>query len=155
MKQIILRDTREKTGWNFAPCNFCEAQEIATLPTGDYTVKGLEKTLCIERKGISSEFCNNIFDTNQRFIRELERMNEFKYPYVILEFTMKDIINFPMNSGIPYGRQRFMKINGGVLLKRFIEVQLQFPCIKFILAGNNGKEFALSLMKRVVENELR
>ena len=49
-KYIIIRDTREKNGWNFDFYESCEAIIDQGLKTGDYTAQGLEEHLVIERK---------------------------------------------------------------------------------------------------------
>ena len=76
---IILRDTREKQGWDF------EEQEITIadckLDTGDYTVKGIENELVIERKAGVAEFARNI--TSPAFKREIRRMAKFPYAFII------------------------------------------------------------------------
>lgn len=153
MKYTIIKDSREKLGWDFAPDNFCKEMRVEGLYTGDYTVEGLEKVLCIERKRNTSEISINLLGKDKRFYDELERMSTFKYAYIIYEFGFADIVNFPYNSGMPYSIQKSIKITGGLLLKTQIEIQLKFPFIQFVYAGNKGKEYALSLMKRVVERE--
>ena len=50
----IIQDTREQTPWIF-DYEKTIAQEIGTLKTGDYTLKGFEDKLCIERKGCIEE----------------------------------------------------------------------------------------------------
>ena len=50
MKYVILKDTREKNGWNFKAFDKCLAVARWGLKTGDYTARGLEKDLVIERK---------------------------------------------------------------------------------------------------------
>ena len=52
---VILRDTREKTGWDFESFDRCLAGKDWGLATGDYTVRGLEKDLAIERKASTGE----------------------------------------------------------------------------------------------------
>ena len=50
MKYVILKDTREKNGWSFNTFDKCLAVARWGLKTGDYTARGLEKDLVIERK---------------------------------------------------------------------------------------------------------
>lgn len=54
-KFSIIRDTREKEGWNFDFYSSC-AIESRGLKTGDYTLEGLEEILCIERKANTGSF---------------------------------------------------------------------------------------------------
>ena len=60
MKHIVLRDTREKSGWDFKSFDKCQAIVDWGLRTGDYTVKGLEKYLVIERKASTGEISMNL-----------------------------------------------------------------------------------------------
>lgn len=149
----IIKDSREQIGWDFEPDYFCKKMVVQPLPTGDYTVEGYESLLTIERKRNTSEICSNLFNKDGRFFKELERMATFKYAYIIFEFTLGDLLIYPQMSGLPFSLQKKVKVTGPVLLKKMIETQIQFPYIQFIYAGKKGKEFALSLMKRVVENE--
>ena len=120
------------------------------LPTGDYTIQGFEKILTIERKQSTSEFSQNILEA--RFDRELVRLEAFKYPFIILEFTMDDILDYPKGSGIPIRLWPKLRINSWKLLKTLMEYELKYKT-KIILAGKNGKEVAASIFKRVVERE--
>ncbi len=149
----IIRDTREKIGWKFEIDQFCEGVEDTALLTGDYTLKGYEDILCIERKRNAAEVHTNLFSLDKRFFKELDRMATFKYAFVILEFSMNDLLAFPYGSGIPAKTQRYIKVTGPALLRRLVETQLQYPFIHFIFAGNRGKDYAVSLMKRVIEKE--
>ena len=98
-KFIVIRDTREKDGWYFKESDYCEGMVNQKLDTGDYSIQGLEDVLCIERKASVAEIANNIVD--DRFTRELDRMSEFKYKFLILEFGVEDILSFPVGSDIP------------------------------------------------------
>lgn len=147
---MVIKDTREQRGWDFPASPSCAGTELATLPTGDYTLVGYQNLFVIERKRNMAEFCMNLFD--KRFDRELERLDDFPYPYLILEFTMREIINFPVGSNIPENKWAGLRITPQVLLKRFHEVQIQHPTLRVILAGVNGREVASSLFKRIVEH---
>ena len=85
-KFLVVKDTREKDGWYFKESDYCQGMIDQKLDTGDYSVQGLEDVLCIERKGSVSEIANNIVD--KRFDRELDRMKEFKYKFLILELQI-------------------------------------------------------------------
>lgn len=147
---LVLRDGREKTGygWLFEKTNECLGTELSPLKTGDYTLKGLETSFCIERKATTSELANNIYE--KRFEKELERLEEFKYPFMIFEFTWQDVLVFPVNSGIP--RHLFHKVQ---TKSEFIQLTIARYMVqyktKIIFAGSHGKEIAELLFKRVVK----
>ncbi len=150
-KYLVLRDNQEKKNfWDFKASSICDGTETISLPTGDYTIRGFEEEFIVERKGKVSEWAQNLYE--DRFTRELERMEEFKYPFVILEFTMSDLLGYPASSGIPKSRWGELKTNGRTLLKRTCELQFQFKS-KIIFAGKtHGQEVAASLIKRLLEN---
>jgi len=150
MPYTVVRDTREKIGkgWNFKRSQNCSGTVLGSLKSGDYTLRGLESIFVIERKGLISEFAHNLFD--KRFEAELERLELIEFPFVLLEFTMEDLIQYPVGSGIPARRWKYLKIKGPQLLKRFIEFQLRFKS-KFIFVGEYGQQVATSIFKRIVE----
>jgi len=152
-KYTIIRDTREKEkkGWQWRKSMYCEGTVDGTMKTGDYTLEGYEGVLTIERKGRISEFAKNINEA--RFGKELERMTQFKHAYVILEFTMRDLLNYPVGSGIPRHKWRYLKFKGPFILKKLTEMMRDYPTIHFVLAGDAGKETASSIFKRIVESE--
>jgi hypothetical protein len=149
-KYTIIRDTQEKKNfWEFAPSKLCAGTIDQHLVTGDYTIQGLEQYLCIERKGRVAEWAQNIIE--KRFVNELERMRIFPFAFVILEFELKDIMNYPYSSDIPPKLWPRIKITPHLLLKKTIEFQCEYPQISFIFAGEHGKTVAGSIFKRVIE----
>lgn len=147
----VLRDTREKEnhGWVFPVGSHCVGTHEKTLKTGDYTLEGFEDTFVIERKGSVAEFSTNL--TQPRFEKELERLDQFKFAFIVLEFELKDIVKFPVNSGIPEFRWATLRVTPQFLMKRLHEVQLAHRA-QLVFAGMWGREYASSLFKRVVEN---
>jgi len=150
MKYLVIRDTREKirNGWIWKPSKYCLGTHEGTLQTGDYTIQGYHKLLTIERKGSISEWAQNI--TQARVERELERMEEIRFPFVLLEFTMTDIMNYPIGSDVPKKLWPRLKVRGSYILKRTIEFEMQYRT-KIIFCGGSGKEIASSIFKRTVE----
>lgn len=153
MEFNVLRDTREqKNFWTFA--NYDSVIDVIDykLPTGDYTVEGLQNILCIERKHNVSEFAKNIIE--DRFERELERMHDFYYPYVILEFGLDDVYNYPNVQCVPFKIRKKIKMTGRFIFKRLSEMMVQHP-IPIIPCGHPkyAEELAVSIMKRVCEAE--
>jgi len=141
----VVKDTREQKGWVF-PNMICHA-----LKTGDYTIVDFETTLCIERKGSVVEFAGNVIQ--KRFVNELERMRGYKYAFLLLEFTMKQLLDYPLGSGIPQRRLRWLKYDGRFILKKLLEFQMTYPTIHVHLCGDKGQEVASSIFRRVVELE--
>lgn len=154
---IVLRDTKEKQGWDFPRDMVCLGVEDAHLKTGDYTLKDHENLICIERKKEVAEIATNFGKHKKRFDAEMERMRVFKYSFIICEFSLQDIIDYPKNSRIPKERREKIIISNKYVLKCLIEYQLNYG-VQVIFCGNaeNAALYARSLMKRLhemVENE--
>lgn len=150
-KFLVVRDTREKEGqgWQFAPSKNSAGTVVRTLKTGDYTIEGHEDTLCIERKGSVAEIAGNVYQA--RFERELERMASFRHAFVICEFSLADVIAYPEGAGLPERAKSRTRLTGYSILRRLTQLQLAFPSIHWVWAGDRGRAFAASLFKRVVE----
>lgn len=84
----VLIDTREQTPWVFDNTETLSA----TLSTGDYTIKGLESRICIERKSLADFIgCCNNKSSRERFEAELIRMRGYDYSCVIIEAGLHNI----------------------------------------------------------------
>lgn len=83
----IVIDTREQ---NFFP--FPNA-DVGTLNVGDYSVKGYEKLISIERKAIS-DACSSVISGRERFEKEWIRAKDYKYFAVVIEGTIKDMRDY-------------------------------------------------------------
>lgn len=144
----IIRDTREKDGWNF------ESEEkkpgkvrvvgtqISTLSTGDYSILGFEDQFLIERKNSILELFGNYtpVEHKQRFERELERMKNVKYKYLIIEGNLsKDLW------GMSIQQFRF-PIPASRILEWVEELSITYG-IQVRYAGDCGKK----LFRRLVE----
>lgn len=149
----VIRDTREQkegAGWIFTKTANCTGMTEKKLDTGDYTIVGYEKTFVIERKGALTEWAHNVNEA--RFTKELERLEKFDQAFIILEFTLEDLMRWPHGCNIPKERLKDIRMNNYFLLKKTCEIMTQYKT-KIIFAGRHGKEIAASLFKRVMEND--
>ena len=106
MPFTIIQDTREVQGgmmWQFTGIvgNSNEKYrplivptEIATLQTGDYSLKGFENRITIERKSASDIFGCFYSD---RFESELTRMMDFEVKAVVIESDWSSMLTNPPN----------------------------------------------------------
>lgn len=76
----IIIDTREQTPWAFPP-DLAESAR-GTLSEGDYALEG-DESFSIERKSLS-DFLGTISTGWQRFIRELNRMDNKGFPVKVI-----------------------------------------------------------------------
>lgn len=142
----IVVDTREQKPWAFSSCNTVKKK----LDTGDYSIEGLESLLCIERKNSVSEIANNISES--RFKDEIERMGNYLYKFILLEFSLQDVLNYPRGSSVPPRLWGKIKIRPPYILKFLTELQTKHN-IHVIFCDNPiaAEEMAFSIIKRVNE----
>lgn len=140
----IIVDTREQQPWNF----YNYATAVTKVDTGDYTVQGLENIVAIERKKSVNEFANNI--TEKRFKDWTGRLSEIEFPFVLLEFSFTDILNYPVGSNIPKSMWNKIKIRPNYIIKNLLELNLYYN-INVILCDNhrNAEHLAEQIFKRV------
>lgn len=83
---VALVDTREQTPWDLAPLR----TETGTLATGDYSVRGLESMVAIERKSLP-DLLGVIGRDRERFDREVQRLAAYPVRALIVEASWADI----------------------------------------------------------------
>tara|TARA_R110000744_G_scaffold298952_1_gene408468 strand:- start:372 stop:866 length:495 start_codon:yes stop_codon:yes gene_type:complete len=152
----IIKDTREQEGYTFEPSSSryhtCKGMVSRKLDTGDYSIEGLEDKLCIERKASVVEFANNVGHDRVRFLKEIERMKDFPYKFMIFEFSLSDLMNFPKGSSIPESDWGKLKVTNKFMLKMIMEFQLYNEIhVLFCDSKKNAKWAVLSIIKRVNE----
>lgn len=142
----VIIDTREQKPWEFSDFS----TTVAKLDTGDYSIEGLEDLLCIERKRSISEIANNI--TEKRFKDVLSRMSKYRFPFILLEFDLNDVFDFPIGSDIPKKLWNKIRIKPQFILKNLIEMALVYN-IHVIYCGNknNAEEYAVAIMNKVYQ----
>lgn len=151
MKYTIIRDTQEKSGyWKFNKSINCNGVMDESLDTGDYCVAGMQDTFSIERKASTGELSSNL--TTKRFENELKRGNKLKHFYLVLEFSLADLMRFPYGSTIPKRIWPRLRVTPQFLLKRLIELQTKYN-VQVIFAGDsdNAKVIAKAIFRRMVE----
>lgn len=166
-KYTVIKDTREQQGYYFAPYDVCAGMVDRKLDTGDYTIDGLEGNVCIERKASPEELAINLGQKKHAFLKEIERMKDFKHKYLILEFSAEDLMKFPQESRIPKDRlpdknktesnnekkeKRKVIITGKYMMKCLMEFQL-YDDIHVLFCGDKHNAFLTlsSLFKRIHE----
>lgn len=172
-KYRVIKDTREKDGWFFSKYDKCEGMDVSTLHTGDYTIKGYEDVICIERKASVSEIAMNLGKKKSAFYREMERIKDYDFKYMLLEFSASDVINYPQSllsdsdkdiyrrakSGeiaLPDFKRFHVvdqtKISGKYLLKCLLEISIKYE-INVMFCDNKDNAFIVcnSIFKRLNE----
>ena len=83
----IIVDSREQLPWEFEGVNV----QRAKLEVGDYSVAGLERRVCVERKSLD-DFVNTCLQQQHRFFVELRRMASMEMRCVIVEAELTEMI---------------------------------------------------------------
>lgn len=98
----IIVDTREKAPWHFQGLtkrhNKIQKQlliekVIKKLPAGDYSILGSETDIAIERKSCQ-DLVSTIFHGRSRFLKELERLQNYRFSAVVVEATWQDVLMY-------------------------------------------------------------
>lgn len=141
MSVIIIRDTREKNGWDFSDFAFEDVKiSKSGLKYGDYTSAKLCDKLRIERKASTGELYMNLatVKARQRFHRELEELQHFKYAYIVCEFPESNWACFPENSGIPEKQHSKLRVSRKYLRRLMKEVEDKFN-INIVYCNNRDE----------------
>ncbi len=150
----IVVDTREQQPWTFTGVS--KSIKVNThrtaLKTGDYTVSGLENVLALERKKSLSEFAGNI--SEPRFKRELERLEAFKYRFLILEFGFWHINHWEdYCKTLPFMQT---KLSSQFIIRYLSDIEVNYN-LHVALCNDraSAEHYALNIMRRVYEREKR
>jgi len=84
-------DTREQAPFDLAKFGFGKIERKA-LDFGDYSIKGLESLLCIERKSLA-DLILSITRTRKTMDKRISAMRGYRYAYLIIEASASDILD--------------------------------------------------------------
>lgn len=86
---IILTDTREQLPYTFS--KYPVQTEFAALAAGDYSLKGFQDRVAVERKSIDDLIGCLIGSDRNRFEKELARAGSFERFAVVIEASLQDV----------------------------------------------------------------
>lgn len=143
-KFTIIVDTREQQPWAFD--HYATAHK--KLDAGDYSIEGFENILGIERKKSINEIANNIIEP--RFSNAISRLGQLKYSFLLLEFDMEDVLNYPIGSNLPKRLWDKVKISPAFIMKHILDWQL-IHNIKVLFCGcpSNAEKTAEFILKKI------
>lgn len=102
-KWTLIVDNREQIPWTFESMTIGTGKskkalaitiEPGTLKAGDYSIKGMESRVAIERKSKEDLF-GTLSRGRERFIRELTKLNKMEFAAVIVEAEWLDCMLNP------------------------------------------------------------
>jgi len=123
-------DTREQR-----PLYFGEACPIrrAFLPTGDYSIEGLEALIAVERKSLGDLF-GTVGAGRERFEREIVRASHLRYFGVVIEATFDQVL-----AGAPHSQMNPVSVVASLHCW-----ELRYPCVHVHYTGSRRNAAALT-----------
>lgn len=88
-RPYVLIDSREQRPLRFAPELGVDCG-VASLPVGDYAVRGFTAHLTLERKSIP-DLISTLSHGRERFERELDLMTQYRWRAILIEGDQCDI----------------------------------------------------------------
>ena len=147
----ITIDTREQVGfWTFASFNDVKT-EIKKVNYGDYTLTDYPMGISIDRKKTLSELANNVKE--KRFKRELENLQKYDEAYIVCEFPFSYYSTFPVGSGIPKEKWKFLR-KGGLSILRDVQNLESYYKIPFLYCNDRFEAEKLAI-KLFTEYQIR
>jgi len=152
----VIKDTREQKGYYFGKTDRgkCNGMIEEKLDTGDYSLVGFEDKICVERKASVEEIATNLGQKKHAFIREMERMSVFPHRFIVLEFDLQDVLDFPnhKDSRIPEAKRKSTRMSSSYIMKCLAEFQTIYG-INILFCGNKHNAFlaVTSIFKRINE----
>lgn len=143
----VIIDSREQKNWDFSFYGL--DSRVGKLDTADYSLEGFEDVLCIERKASTSEIALNLGKKKKQFDAEIARMATYKYKFIICEFSVANLMEFPNNAGIPRGQLSKVRINPAYMLKCLNGYQSQGVEVIFAGSRDNAIQTALEIFEEV------
>jgi ERCC4-type nuclease len=142
----IIVDTREQQPWSFLSDDFIIKRH--KLNVGDYSIVGCESTLCIERKKSVAEIAQNI--VSKRFFKELERMRNIRFKFIICEFAEQTIEDYPFNLKLPQKVISKIRVRGKFIRMKLHQIHEKYG-VGIVFAGDayHAEEIATNLIRRI------
>ncbi len=152
-KRKVIQDTRERLPWDFSNDKDFDGVEITKLEAGDYSLKGLEDRIAIERKYDANELLNNFTKHKDRFYREMDRLYEYDFAAIVIEQEFSDIINTDSYFVNQKGRSIYKSPAApvSIVLNNLLDIMVKYN-IHVVFAGDSAKKVCKSLLLKASKN---
>jgi len=148
VKPILIIDTREKIPWDFDGDDAFEDIVYEKLDVGDYSIRGLEHVVAIERKVGPDELFNNFGKkaSKDRILAEFERMEDHLVKIMVIEASCETMMN-PQAYYIVKKRRTRLKDHQvpAIVMSNLTEVMLDYD-IPIIFAGDKAQSIARAIL---------
>ena len=115
---VIISDSREKAGFEYDFSSYGVETIVRKLGCGDYSYQLGEDIITLDRKRNSGELCSNLYKEYKRFSAEMARMELIEHSFILCEFSLQTLLEFPINSGIPPRYHKRVRGSGLGMLKK-------------------------------------
>lgn len=151
-KPLIIADTREQKPYDYPETDVFAGTKVEKVSVGDYSIEGLTHKIFIDRKLSTAELAKNIVE--KRFYRLLDKARLYTYRFLILEFDLEDVYNFPLNSNMPLWQRKKCRISPAFLESAITKIAVDYG-INIIFAGTHerGEKICYSLLKTIYRTE--
>ena len=147
---LIIKDSREKKGYSFRKSQNCAGMVVEKLDTGDYSVKGLEHIITIERKTVSDLYGSlspakskkknkdGVYTSSyERFMREMERIKDIPYRFIVIDGTLGETMRGP----------QFSQMSPNFIRSKLYELQILYNVhVIFLGKGDAAREYVRELL---------
>lgn len=150
-KPTLIIDTREKTPWSFERDTDFEAIVHQKLDAGDYALKEIEDICVIERKATVDELFNNFTKDKERIYAEIDRMQNYKYRFIVIEQDLSHILdhqNYYINKA--FGARKNPRMPVAVVASNLTKIMLEHN-VHVIFAGKNAKSITKAILFKIYE----
>jgi ERCC4-type nuclease len=148
MTLTVLIDRREQAPYTFTGLRSPDvAVAFARLPTGDYSLPGLDARVAIERKSLL-DLHKTVARGRRRFTAELARLEVLDFALVVVEATWPEVCNCrPDGSLLP----------PGAVVRTVVGWQARFPRVRWLFADGRrqGEKETLRLLEDFAETQGR
>jgi ERCC4-type nuclease len=134
---VLIVDTREQAAlFKKPPKGLLVLRD--TVPCGDYTVRGFETEIVIERKSIPDLY-NSLFSDWERELKKLCRISEYKRKWLVVEGSEDETLCWQLHSGVHPNSMRARLCA--------IQIRLGIP-IHYAATRHSAERFILDLLLR-------
>ncbi len=157
-KPVLIVDTREQHPFDFDGDDAFDSVEHTKLDQGDYSIKGLEHIVSIERKATFNELYTNLSSKpfRDRFYAEAQRLSEkVKFRFIIVEEDCEDMFNPSKYAVNTMGRNKFSAyMPPALVVGHLIRFMVEYN-IHVLFAGTKAKSLTKKILLSIHDMHLK
>lgn len=153
---VIGRDNREQLGYLFEGFKADASEgnrplvvrvEDVTLQSGDYSLIGYQDQVAIERKSFEDLF-STLGQGRERFVRELERLNEMDFAAVVCEVGWREVA---------FHRPVHSRMSSKSVVRSILAWSQRYIRVHWFMAGDRrmGEAITFRLLERYYKDQMK